>query len=215
MGKLIAIEGLDGAGKNTLARQLQEKCAAAGQTVGVLSFPRYGHSVHADLVRDALYERLGDVGDSVYATALLFALDRRSAQGVINDLLDQYNIVLLDRYIASNAAYGAARLGGLATTAGRDFPAWVAALEVERFSERPPDRHLLLATPAAMAAQRARGRAAELSHRALDSFERDDDLQARTAAMYQHLAAREFLAPWTVLTPAADGSLTLPDNILG
>ena len=53
--------------------------ARRGRTVATMAFPRYGVDVHADLVRDALYGRLGDLSDSVYGPALLFALDRRAA----------------------------------------------------------------------------------------------------------------------------------------
>ena len=54
MGKLVVIEGLDGAGKRTLANGLTETLHAQGRTVTSLAFPRYGVSVHADLVREAL-----------------------------------------------------------------------------------------------------------------------------------------------------------------
>ena len=44
------------------------------------------------------------------AMAVLFALDRGGAVAELTDLLERHDIVLLDRYVASNAAYGAARL---------------------------------------------------------------------------------------------------------
>lgn len=208
MGKLIVIEGLDGSGKATLARELTACWEAAGRSVASLAFPRYGKSVHADLVRDALYGRLGDLTDSVYGPALLFALDRRDAAEEIRDMLARYDIVLLDRYIASNAAYGAARLG--APEASTDFPEWVRALEVDRFGIPVPDHQLLLATPTDIAASRARGRAAGDAERALDTFESDHGLQRRTAAMYASLAESRYLSEWTVLTPGRDGRVTLP-----
>lgn len=205
MGKLIAIEGLDGSGKNTLARQLTDRWRAEGRTVATISFPRYGKSIHADLVRDALYGRLGDLTDSVYGSALLFALDRRDAASDIRQLLHDNNIVLLDRYISSNAAYGAARLGAPQTPT--DFPAWVRKLEVDRFSLPVPDRQLLLATATELAAARAQSRSVDDGARALDTFESDNDLQHRTAAMYATLAAEQYLSPWTVHTGDADSAL--------
>lgn len=216
MGELIAIEGLDGSGKNTLARDLTGRWRAAGRSVASLSFPRYGESIHADLVRDVLYGRLGDLKDSVYGAALLFALDRQGAGARIRTLLDQNDIVLLDRYISSNAAYGSARLGGPDdTAAAAEFPAWVRALEVERFGLPVPDRQVLLATPPALAARRARSRADADADRALDDWEADAALQDRVAAMYQTLAADGFLSPWTVLTPGPDGAVQLPAVLTG
>lgn len=211
MGRLIVIEGLDGSGKATLAGRLTARWRGEGRTVATLAFPRYGVDIHADLVRDALYGRLGDLTDSVYGSALLFALDRRGAAGDIRALLASHDIVLLDRYIASNAAYGSARLG--APDAPTDFPEWVRALEVDRFGIPVPDHQLLLDTPPEIAARRARGRAAGDASRALDTFEADDALQRRTAAMYAHLADQSYLSDWTVLAPTADGAVDLPSEL--
>jgi len=213
VGRLIVIEGLDGSGKATLVGRLTERWRGQGRTVATVAFPRYGIDIHADLVRDALYGRLGDLTDSVYGSALLFALDRRAAGDGIRDLLGRNDIVLLDRYIASNAAYGAARLGGPDVETG--FPQWVRALEVDRFGEPVPDHQLLLDTPAEIAADRARGRAVGDATRALDTFEADEGLQRRTAAMYARLAAASYLSGWTVLTPGPDGAVELPPAPFG
>ncbi len=213
MGRLIVVEGLDGSGKQTLTRRLAHDLTAAGRAVGTLTFPRYGRSVPADLVRDMLYGRLGDLSDSVYGGALLFALDRQQARGELVELLDRNDVVLLDRYVSSNAAYGAARLGGPDIDAG--FPAWVAELEMGRFGLPVPHRQVLLATSVQEAAARARGRAAVDQTRALDRFEADGRLQQRTAAMYAQLAGSSYLSPWTVLHPAPmDGDCASAGDLL-
>ena len=87
VGRLIVIEGLDGSGKRTLTDAWSRRWRAAGRTVATMAFPRYGVDVHADLVRDALYGRLGDLSESVYGPAVLFALDRRAAAPEIRELL--------------------------------------------------------------------------------------------------------------------------------
>ncbi|MGH3999459.1 MAG: dTMP kinase, partial [Pseudonocardiaceae bacterium] len=79
MGRLVVIEGLDGAGKRTFADALTTELVGRGASVGRMAFPRYDIDVHADLVRDALYGQLGDLADSVHGMAVLFALDRRDA----------------------------------------------------------------------------------------------------------------------------------------
>ena len=196
MGRLIVIEGLDGAGKATVAAALEDVFAARGATVARLAFPRYDADVHAELARDALYGRAGDLGESVYGMALLFALDRRAAGDTVRAALASHDVLLVDRYIASNAAYGAARLR---QDARGGFVGWVHATEVDRFGVPVPDHQLLLDVPEQVAAERARHRERTEPGRRRDAFESDDGLQRRTAAVYAQLAAMSWLSPWTVV----------------
>lgn len=193
---LIVIEGLDGAGKRTVTEQLVAALGEHGAKAATMAFPRYGRSAPADLVREALYGRAGDLGDSVYGMAALFALDRAGAAAEIRDALAAFDVVLLDRYVASNAAYGAARLH---QDAGGAFVEWVRRLEIDDLGLPVPGAHVLLRVDPALAADRARGRERDDAARARDAFEADDDLQSRVAAVYDQLAERGWLAPWTVL----------------
>ncbi|MEV1291364.1 dTMP kinase [Pseudonocardia sp. NPDC049635] len=199
MGRLVVIEGLDGAGKRTLAARLAAELTSAGRTVCVTAFPRYDDDVHAELARDALYGRMGDLASSVHAMAILFALDRRAAAPGLRADLASHDVVLVDRYVASNAAYNAARLG---QDAHGEVVGWVRALEVQRFGIPVPDHQLLLAPPREVAAERARARERADAGRARDVYESDEGLQARTDAVYRQLAGMGWLSPWTVV----DGS---------
>lgn len=190
------IEGLDGAGKRTLANGLTEALHARGKTVTSHAFPRYGQSVHADLVRDALYGRIGDLSDSVYGMAVLYALDRRGAADQIRKDLAEHDVVLLDRYVASNAAYNAARLH---QDEHGEFVEWVRALEIDRFGLPVPDLHLLLRVPVEVAAERAARREQDDDTRARDIYESNGDLQARCGVVYDGLANINWLAPWQVV----------------
>ena len=201
----MVIEGLDGAGKRTVADGLAAALTVRGASVARMAFPRYDTNVHAELVRDALYGRLGDLAGSVHGMAVLFALDRRDAADELRSLRACHDVVLLDRYVASNAAYGAARLH---EDAGGRFVGWVRALEVDRFGVPVPDAQLLLRVPAAVAAARVDGRADVDGTRAKDAFEADGGLQARCAAVYDGLAAGSWLAPWHILDAVAGESST-------
>ncbi|MEV0678230.1 dTMP kinase [Actinosynnema sp. NPDC050436] len=200
MGKLVVIEGLDGAGKRTLAKALTDALAAEGRKVATGAFPRYEDDIHAELVRDALHGRLGDLTDSVHGMSVLYALDRRAAAAQIRADLADYDVVLLDRYIASNAAYGAARLR---EHADGEFVAWLRALEVDRFGLPIPDLQLLLRVPSTVAQSRAAHRETS-EQRERDVYESDDDLQSRCATVYDELAAAHWLSPWEVLDGTAD-----------
>jgi dTMP kinase len=150
--------------------------------------------------------------------AVLFALDRRAAADDLRGAVAAHDLVLVDRYVASNAAYGAARLH---QNACGEFVSWVQALEIGRFGLPVPDRHLLLDVPRAVAAQRAAHRERTDPGRARDRYESDAGLQDRTAAVYRELAAAGWLAPWTVLDGrvldgAGDvGYTALVDDLVG
>jgi dTMP kinase len=195
---LIAIEGVDGAGKNTLSRGLQAAWEATGLTVAGLAFPRYGASVTADVAAEALRGQHGDLADSVYAMAMLFALDRAGAKGEIEELCRGYDVVILDRYVASSAAYSAARLH---QDADGEVVGWVRQLEFERLELPAPDWQVLLDVPPELAAQRARDREVRDTARARDSYERDDGLQRRTGEVYRGLAQCGFGGRWQLAGP--------------
>ena len=145
---LIAIEGVDGAGKRTLSEGLRKALTAAGKSVAIVAFPRYGKSVTADVAAEALHGEHGDLASSVYAMAMLFALDRAGAVEDIEALRRDHDVVILDRYVASNAAYSAARLHEDAAGAAA---AWVLELEYRRLRLPAPDWQVLLAVPAELA----------------------------------------------------------------
>ncbi|MFC4947201.1 dTMP kinase [Pseudonocardia sp. GCM10023141] len=201
MSRLIVIEGLDGAGKRTLSDALCAAFDAAGARVARLAFPRYDDDVHAQLAREALYGKAGDLGESVYAMAVLFALDRRAAAPDLRAALAGNDVVLVDRYIASNAAYQSARLG---QDGDGDVAAWIQDLELQRFGIPIPDHQLLLQVPRAVAAERAAHRERTEAGRERDAYESDGGLQERVAAVYARFAATGWLSPWTVLDGTAE-----------
>jgi dTMP kinase len=196
VGRIVVIEGLDGAGKRTLTDGLAAALSDRGASTARFAFPRYDTDVHAELVADALHGRLGDLGESVHGMAVLFALDRRAAADELRAAVRRYDVVLVDRYVASNAAYGAARLHQGATG---EFVGWVRELELRRFGIPVPDVQLLLRVPREVAAARAAGREAADASRTRDSFEADGGLQARCAAVYDELAQQCWLSRWQVL----------------
>jgi len=198
---LIAIEGVDGAGKRTLAQGLTTAFEAAGKSVATLAFPRYGQSVAADVAAEALHGQHGDLASSVYAMAMLFALDRADAAAQIRELCSGHDVVILDRYVASNAAYSTARLH---QDAGGEVVGWVYQIEYQRLQLPVPDWQVLLGVPAELADQRARRRAEQDASRSRDAYERDNELQQRTGAAYADLAAAGWGGRWLVVDADVD-----------
>jgi dTMP kinase len=201
---LIAIEGVDGAGKRTLTQGLVAAFEAAGKSVATLAFPRYGQSVAADVAAEALHGQHGDLASSVYAMATLFALDRAGGADEIRELCRAHDVVILDRYVASNAAYSAARLH---QHADGEVVAWVQDIEYRRLGLPTPDWQVLLGVSAELADQRARQRAREDASRQRDAYERDAGLQQRTGAAYAELAAAAWGGRWMVVDERVEPAL--------
>ncbi|MDY3127493.1 MAG: dTMP kinase [Corynebacterium sp.] len=186
---IIAIEGIDGAGKNTIVRQIKNELAV---DVSVVGFPRYETSLHAQLAQEALYGRMGDLTNSIYGMATLFALDRHGVKEQLVAASESTELFILDRYVASNAAYSAARLGD------DSIMDWVFDLEFGRLGLPKPELQIYLATPVDIAAERARHRAGEDETRERDEYEKNANLQAATAAAYHRLAQANWAGQWLV-----------------
>src|SRR5262249_7715344 len=174
-----------------------------GRSVAFLSFPRYGHSTAADLAAEALHGQHGDLASSVYAMAALFALDRAGAHDEIVHLRSAYDVLIMDRYVASNAAYSAARLH---QDARGEVVEWVRHLEYDRLRLAVPHWQILLDVPPELAAEPGRHREDKDAARARDSYERDDELQRRTGEVYAGLAAAGWVGPWQVVDADVDAA---------
>lgn len=198
MGVLVAIEGIDGAGKNTLASALESELAVRGLSSSRRAFPRYGTRL-ADLASSALRSEAGILAGSPEAMALLFALDRADALVDLAKQKAMFDVLICDRYVASNAAYGAARLG---LERFPDVVRWIEGMEHEDLAVPRPDLYVLLPTEVGEARERAGRRAEGDAERALDAYESDASLQADTARAYERLAAENWVAPWVHADPA-------------
>lgn len=162
-----------------------------------LAFPRYGQSVTADLAAEALHGSHGDLADSVYGMAVLFALDRAGSRDV-GALRRDYDVVhprslrrLQRRLQRRPPAPGRRRRDGR----------WIGDLEYGRLGLPEPDHQVLLAVPTELAAQRARSRESIEVDRARDVYERDGGLQQRTGEVYAGLAAANWHGRWSVVGP--------------
>ena len=187
---IIAVEGIDGAGKRTIVQAIQREYGAR-----TLAFPRYEESIHAQLAQQALHGKMGDLTDSIYGMATMFALDRYGAKAQIAEYAET-GVLVLDRYVASNAAYSWARSGVKAIVD------WVADLEFSKLGLPVPDLQVLVDTPPAVAQDRALKRAAADATRERDRYERDASLQQATYEAYVALAEQGWASRWLRTTDA-------------
>src|SRR5436305_6398666 len=101
-GRLITIEGIDGAGKTTLAEALQQEVSHRGHDVRLLREP--GGVAAAERVRELVKDPGLRIGPR--AEALLYAAARAQlVEEAIKPLLERGTWVLLDRFVDSSLAY--------------------------------------------------------------------------------------------------------------
>ena len=191
---IIAVEGIDGAGKNTLVTAVTNQLRSQGHSVSSITFPAYRQTIFADFADQALHGQLGDTADSAWAMALLFALDRKDRRQAIIDATRENDVLIIDRYVASNAAYSLAR------TQDPAIVEWIEKTEFGDFQLPLPDVQVCLATSVGVAADRARKREATDVQRTRDVYEKDSSLQERTLAAYQRFAEDSWQSPWLMLT---------------
>ena len=111
MGISLAIEGIDGSGKRTLAENLKKKFEALNIETEIISFPRHQEEFSGELVDKFLYEGLRFNNDEYkeIREGMLYAIDRMVSLGRIREngksKLDEYNenkLLIFDRYLSSN-----------------------------------------------------------------------------------------------------------------
>ena len=108
---LVAIEGIDGSGKGTQAQMLLERARGMGFNAALLSFPQYQVTQSSKWIAEYLKGDFGELNevDPLFA-GMMFALDRYECKNQIMCSLSECDLVILDRYVASNLAYQGARV---------------------------------------------------------------------------------------------------------
>jgi dTMP kinase len=212
MGIIVAIEGADGVGKNTTSRLLCETLQAAGKTATVIGFPRYGETVAGVTIGRYL---AGDmpVPVSPHAAATLYALDRFEWRDQILAAVDAHDVLIFDRYVASNMAYQGARVPA---EGSRALMEWILALETGQFALPAPALSIYLNTPwdlaRALILQKAER---SYTARSFDEYEADVVLQQRVRANYESIVAANLLGPWQIVYASAAGAMRPPVDIVG
>jgi dTMP kinase len=174
-GKLITIEGLDGAGKTTLATGLLEALHGGAIAAALLREP--GGVKAAEDIRALVKDPAAHI--SPRAEALLYAAARAQlVEEALEPLLERGTWVLLDRFVDSSLAYqGAGRGLGIEP---------VRAINEFATGGLAPDLTLLVRVDPRVGRERSRGRGAP------DRLELESDgFFDRIARAYDALARAE------------------------
>lgn len=142
-GKLIVIDGLDGAGKATQAKLLVERLKKEGKKVVTMDFPQYENNFFGKLIGECLASKHGDfLHLSPHIASVLYAGDRFEASVKIRKWLDQGKYVVLDRYVSANQIHQGGKIKEV--KARKKFLQWLNILEYEVFKIPRPDKVIFL-----------------------------------------------------------------------
>ncbi len=144
--RLFVVEGVDGSGKSTQIKLLNDFFVEKGFKCKYLHFPRTESPFFGELISRFLRGEFGTLEHvDPYLVAMLYAGDRKDAAHIVSNWLRENNIVLLDRYTYSNIAYQCAKLSD--PSARKKLMDWILALEFEHFSIPRPDLNIFLDVP--------------------------------------------------------------------
>ena len=209
-GLLIAIEGIDGSGKNTQAKLLEHSLQGLGHTVYLTGFPQY-ESWFGTMVGKFLNGDFGPL-ESVdpHFTSLLYAGDRFEAKQRLESSLNAGKIVLIDRYVGSNLAHQVARA---APEKRAEFLRWIEHLEYTIYGLPRENLILYLRVPPSQA-QKLVGMKTERSYTAAKHDIQEKNLRhlEDAAEMYDMLSRSR---PWATIQcyDAQNNGLRLPEDI--
>jgi dTMP kinase len=210
MGLLLAFEGIDGSGKGTQAARLAETASARGYRTASFSFPLYDDNPFSRAIGAYLNGEYGGL-DEVHPalSALLYACDRFHARPRLLAALEECDLVVCDRYVASNLAHQGSQLEG---EARERLLRWLVDVEYGEFQLPRPGLVVLLDVPATLARELV-ARKGERSYTTLeaDILESDTAHGDASREIYLELARRE---GWHVVDAAGeDGTVRGVDEI--
>jgi len=185
-GKLIVIEGIDGAGKGTQADLLARAFQQRGIPFVRFSFPRY-ESSFGHLIARFLNGEFGLLpAVDAHFSALLYAGDRFEAKPDLEAALNSGQAVVTDRYVASNLAHQAARVRAERRP---EFISWLRRLEYGVYGLPVEDLVIYLWVPA-QEGHRLVGLKSARSYTAMRRDLQESDVQhlKEAALVYDQLA---------------------------
>lgn len=190
-GKLLVIEGTDGAGKSSQVKLITEFFSNNNLKVKQFHFPTYTHNEAGSVITSFLQGNFGKSSDvNPYFIANIYALDRFLFLPELNKMLEENDIVILDRYVFSNAAYQSAKFE-IGSKESIDIIKWIIELEFGFFSLPDQDLCIFLHVPMDIIEKRLaserQGEDREYLSGKKDIHEEDLELQKRVNHTYLNL----------------------------
>lgn len=198
---LIAIEGIDGAGKGTQVQELVKRLHESGLSCGTLQFPRYAETTFGAAIGDFLNGRFGTL-DQVHPqlAAVLYAGDRFESKDTLLQSLADNDVVVLDRFTGSNLAHQAAKLEG---EQRQELSRWIDHVEHVVFGLPRPDLNILIDISSDWSRQLVSRKAARnYTDQEADLQEADVPYQEKVRRCYLNVADQR--SDWVIVNSVDD-----------
>jgi len=206
---LIAIEGIDGSGKGTQAARLHAHLLSQGRKSALLSFPRYQQTRFGQKIGDFLNGKFGTL-ETVHPllASLLFAGDRFESRALIERTMAEHEIVVFDRYVASNVAHQGAKVTGVER---KQLIEWIQHLEHSIYQLPQAHQNLFLDVSVPLAQQLIAAKSKrDYTEKSADLQEADTNYLRQVRSVYLELANGP---KWTTIPCESAGGVRNMDEI--
>lgn len=200
MKKLIIIEGLDGSGKSTQIKLLEEYFEIAGVNFKKIKLPDYD-SPSSALVKMYLGGEFGNAAEDVnaYAAGAFYAVDRFASFRLgWQREYESGAVILADRYATSNSIY---QMEKISKDKWDEYLEWSADFEYNKIGIPAPDCVIYLDMPVDISQNL-------MSKRYLGDEGKKDVHEANTSFLYKCREAALYTAEkqgWKVINCAENG----------
>ncbi len=211
-GKLIVIDGIDGAGKATQTKLLIARLEKAGYKTATLDFPQYYNNFFGRLIgRFQNNEFGGAPAANPYLASILYAADRWEAKEKIEKWLAEGRVVILDRYASSNQIHQAGKI--LDIKKKKIFLEYLEEMEFKVFKIPKPDAIIFLNVPYEVSKKLLvkKGARGYVKNAKKDKVEKSKSYQE--GAYRQSLEMVKNFNNWLEINCIKDGEILPPEEI--
>lgn len=185
-GLLLAVEGVDGSGKNTQVTNVENYLLSLGYKVKVYRFPQYDTPI-GNVIATYLRGDFGDINNIPYELiSIAYAADRVAMKNEIQNLLNAGYIILLDRYTYSNV-FNIAKMNDESKWIER--VSWIEDIEFNQMGVVKPNLNIYLHVDPKISIQRIKERGKrEYQQGKDDVYESNHKILIDAAKLYYELA---------------------------
>ena len=203
---LFSIEGIDGAGKATCSRFVMKKLSDEGIKCSLISFPNYKKTFSSAIIEALLNDDIKN--SNAYFASIAFAMDRVET---ISKFSDEVDVIILDRYVASNAAFQGTRVPKEQKS---NLIEWVANLEFDKLKSPKPNLNFFLESDPLFTRKNIEKKdTRSYTPEKFDAYERDLNFQIDVYQSYLSICDSDLFGRWEKISTMNDQNFRPPEEI--